>query len=120
MSKARTGGVTPMMLLKKWKRTTSTRILKKVGVTTLSPQTPSNSNTPTNSKPPSNTNLACGLLFPVVAEAYPLLCQIGVVLGYLLPYPPDPERHLLAVKVKWYVCLKFIELIDSSSFDEFF
>ena len=70
----------------------STTILVKEGVTKI----------------PSNTNLACGLLevllFPVVAEAYPLLCQIGVALGYLcLPNPPDPAPPRLAVKVKWYV-----------------
>ena len=73
MSKARTGGVTPIMRM----RTRTTLKRKKVGVTTLSPQTPSNSNTPTNSNPPSNALVCCPLN---LAEAYPLFGQITVAL----------------------------------------
>ena len=97
-----TGGVAQILLVVTTRTTRMWTTILVKGVTTLAPKTP------------SNTNLACGLLFPVVAEAHPLLCQIGVVLGYLLPYPPDPELHRLAVKVKWYVCLEFIELINLS------
>ena len=76
MSKVITGGVTPIMLLRRrmtmMTTVATTRTLEKEGVTILAFKTPS------NSKPP--TILACGPLD--VAEAYPLFCQIGVAMDH--------------------------------------